>query len=206
MKTGGNDSFGGVIFTAVSSRGINNLKDLKGKKFGAVEKSSRSGWQTAQKKFADAGMNAYRHFSTLRFFGNPSGVVKAVLNHKVHAGTVRTGDLEKLAENGEIQMGDIRILAEKHLPGFPLALSTALYPGWVLAKTASTDIALADKMAKTLKYLTKGARAAVDAQYTGWADPKDYSSVEELQKQLKVGTYKEEEKFGKRACFICTQK
>jgi phosphate/phosphite/phosphonate ABC transporter binding protein len=198
MKTAGNDSFGGVIFTAATNKNINDLKDLKGKKFGAVEKMSLGGWQIAQKEFADAGIDAYRSFSTLRFFGNPSGVVKAVLNHKVHAGTVRTGDLEKLAENGEIQMKDIRILAEKHTPGFSLALSTALYPEWVLAKTASTDTALADKILKKLKYLTKGAKAVVDAQCTGWADPRDYSSMEELQKQLKVGVYKEEKKFGRR--------
>jgi phosphate/phosphite/phosphonate ABC transporter binding protein len=190
MKSSGNDSFGGVIFTAAANKGITDRDSLKGKKFGAVEKSSLGGWQMALKEFDDAGTDAYNFFSTLRFFGTHSAVVKAVLSRQVHAGTVRTGTLERMAKNGEINMDQITILEEKYHAGFPLAVSTALYPEWVLARTPSTDTDLADSVATALKYLTEEAKASVDAQCTGWAAPWDYSSVEELQRQLQVGAYK----------------
>ncbi len=189
MKTAGNDRFGAVIFTAMAN--ITDIDSLQGKKFGAVEKSSLGGWQMAQKEFADAGIDIYRHLSTIRFFETHSAVVKAVRSRLVHAGTVRTGTLEEMAGQGEVTMEDFIILERKEYPGFPFAVSTALYPEWILARTVSTDIELADNVATALKYLTKGAKAAAAAQYTGWADPGDYSSVEELQKQLKAGVYKE---------------
>ncbi|XOF33019.1 MAG: phosphate/phosphite/phosphonate ABC transporter substrate-binding protein [Candidatus Electrothrix sp. YB6] len=192
MQSSGQDSFGGVIFTAANTD-IIDLTDLKGRKFGAVQKNSLGGWQMAQKEFADAGINALTYFSTLRFFDTHTKVVRAVLSRQVHAGTVRTGVLEKMAENEEIEMLDVKILAQKHYPEFPFVVSTPLYPEWVLARTASTDTYSADKVARYLKYLTKGARAADDAQCTGWSDPLDYSGLEELQKGLKIGAYEEEE-------------
>ncbi|MCI5145148.1 MAG: phosphate/phosphite/phosphonate ABC transporter substrate-binding protein [Candidatus Electrothrix sp. AR3] len=192
MTTLGGNRFGGVIFTAANKKKITELQNLQGKKFGAVERASFSGWQMAQKEFADSTIDAHRFFSTLRFFGTHSSVVKAVLNRQVDAGTVKTGILEKMAERGEIKITDFKILAQKEYTDFPFLVSTALYPEWVLARTAATDISLANKAATALKYLTEGAKAAMDAQYIGWTEPQedDFSFVEELQKELKIGSYK----------------
>ena len=64
MKTAGNDKFGAVVFTAASNKKINTLKDLRAKKFGAVQRSSLGGWQMAHKEFADAGIDIYNFFSS----------------------------------------------------------------------------------------------------------------------------------------------
>lgn len=192
MKAAGNDRFGGVIFTADANKSIHSITELKGKKFGAVAKTSLGGWQMAQKEFLDSGIELHSFVSTLRFFDTHTKVVKAVLDGQVDAGTVRTGVLERMAKQGDIKMTDIRMLAKKDYPGFPFVVSTALYPEWVLARPASTSRELADRVASSLKSMFEDDRAAVDARCTGWSDPWDYSGVEQLQKELRVGAYKEE--------------
>lgn len=183
-------SFGGVIFTGSDNNRVNSLSDLKGKKFGGVKRSSFGGWQMAQKEFAEAGIDIYPFVSVLRFFDEHDNVVKAVLAKQVDAGTVRTDTLERMTANGAISMSDIKIIAQKNPKGFPFVVSTALYPEWPLAKTSNTKSQLAQRVAAALKSLSADNKAAKNAKIIGWSDPLDYSVVENLQRDLKVGGFK----------------
>ncbi len=182
-------SFGGVIFTKEDNNEINNLADLKGKKFGAVSQTSFGGFEMAQKEMLDQGIHMYSDFATLRFFNKHEAVVKAVLSGSVDAGTVRTDTLERMAMLGRVNMTKVKILARKNHYDFPFVCSTILYPEWPLAKTANTDFMVANRVVTALKLLTENDQACKEAKIIGWTDPLDYSSVEELQRDLKVGGY-----------------
>ncbi len=183
-------TMGGVIFTRADNNSINKLADLAGKKFAAVSLASYGGWQLTQKECADNGFNIIEQVGTLRFFMKHEAVVKAVLSGKADAGTVRTDTLERMAHKGTLSMGDVKIINKKEYPDFPFACSTQLYPEWPLARLASTDAGLADRIGKALKLLTPDDRAAKDAKIVGWIDALDYSGVEELQRKLQVGAFK----------------
>ena len=183
-------TMGGVIFTRADNTTINKLADLTGKKFGAVSLSSYGGWQLTQKECIDNGFNIIEQVGTLRFFMKHEAVVKAVLSGKADAGTVRTDTLERMAAKGAISMRDFKIINKKEYPDFPFACSTKLYPEWLLARLASTDARMAERIGTALKLLTPDDRAAKDAKIVGWIDALDYSEVEELQRKLQLGAFK----------------
>jgi phosphate/phosphite/phosphonate ABC transporter binding protein len=182
-------AFGGVIITAADNDGINELKDLNGKTFMAVSKSSFGGWQMAYKEILDAGVDPYSDFGKLEFGGKHENVALAVLNGGVEAGTVRTDTLERMAAGGSIFMEDFKVVNKQAHPGFPFVCSTALYPEWPLARIATTPADLSDKVVGALMKLKPEDPAAKAAKVVGWSDALDYGPVEDLQKKLKIGAY-----------------
>ena len=180
-------SFGGVIFTSQENKEINSLKDLSGKSFMAVEKSSFGGWQMAYMELLSQGIDPFKDFSKLEFGGKHDNVVLAVQNGAVDAGTVRTDTLERMAAAGMIELSEFKILNLKPQEGFPFLTSTPLYPEWPMAKTKGTSDQIAEKVILALKKLKPTDKAAQDAKVVGWADALDYQGVEDLQKKLNVG-------------------
>lgn len=184
------ESFGGVIFTYSDRDDIKTMADVKGKKFMAVKGSSFGGWQMAYKAFLDKGIDPKKDFAKLEFGGKHDNVVYAIQNGAVDAGTVRTDTLERMAASGDIDMSEFKIIHPQTHQGFPFVSSTSLYPEWPLAKVAATSDKSAAKVLAALLKLQKTDRAAKSAKIIGWTKPLDYSGVEELQKQLKIGAYK----------------
>jgi len=182
-------SFGGVIFTYIDRDDINSLADIRGKTFMAVKKSSFGGWQMAYKELLDNDINPKKDFAQLSFGGKHDNVVLAIQNGEVDAGTVRTDTLERMMAAGDIDLSEFKIIAQKKPDGFPFVVSTSLYPEWPLAKIASTDDAIAQKVANTLKTVKADHKAAKQAKIIGWSDPLDYSEVETLQELLEVGAF-----------------
>lgn len=182
-------SFGGVVITSVDNDTINSLKDLKGKSFMAVKKSSFGGWQMAYKELVDAGITPNVDFAKLEFGGKHDNVVYAVMNEAVEAGTVRTDTLERLAAEGAIDIEDFKIINEKSHNGFPFKCSTQLYPEWPLAKVAGVPDSVVAEVVTALKAVKPGDDAAKAAKVVGWVDALDYAPVEALQQTLKVGAF-----------------
>jgi ABC-type phosphate/phosphonate transport system substrate-binding protein len=189
MKLINADSVGAVLFTRAANQAVNNLTDLNRKKFGALQRWSFGGWQMAEKEFLDAGIDPYPFLHTLRFFDKPDVVVRAVLNGQVDAGTVPASILERMAQAGEINMRDVKILRQKDYPDFPYVCSTELYPGFPLAKTAAVGHTLAHELADALKALQPEDKILKAARITGWVDPLDYTDIEVVQSQLRGGGY-----------------
>jgi phosphate/phosphite/phosphonate ABC transporter binding protein len=186
--------YGGVIFTREDS-GIHTLKDLKGKRFAAVDPDSLGGWLVAWRELNRVGINPSRDFAGLTFTGQHDKVVYAVLSGKVDAGAVRTDVLERMIHSGNIRLQDIRVLGAENirvLPNekeFPLLLSTRLYPEWPFAKLMKTPKDLATRIAVALMSMDRGDPAAVAADSGGWTYPMNYQPVHELMMELKVGYY-----------------
>jgi diguanylate cyclase (GGDEF)-like protein/PAS domain S-box-containing protein len=183
--------FGGVIFCRSDRRDIQTINDLKGRSFMAVEKDSLGGWLMAWGELKQHGINPFRNFAPMLFAGNHNSVVLAVRDGKVDAGTVRTDTLERLAKKGIIKLSDFRAINEKHYKGFPLLISTSLYPEWPLAKVKHTSEGLAKLLAIELLSMPPDSPANKAAGIGGWTIPLDYQKVHDLMKDLRFGPYKE---------------
>ncbi|WP_455222246.1 PhnD/SsuA/transferrin family substrate-binding protein [Kaarinaea lacus] len=189
-KGQGFNRFGSVIFTSVARKDIRSLHDLKGKTFMGADEQGFGGWRIAWRELLHNGINPYQDFKHLSFGGGiQQNVVYAIQNGKVDAGTVRTDMLERMAENGEIQLTDFKVLGARQTKGFPFLHSTQLYPEWPFATLSHTPDELARKVASVLYSIPSGSNAAITGNYIGWTVPLDYSPVDQLLKDLRVGPY-----------------
>ena len=117
----------------------------------------------------------------LKFSGLPQDkIVYAVLNGKVDAGTVRTATLERMANDGLIDINAFKVINKKENNNFPFVHSTLLYPEWPIAKLTSTSDELAKAVSVALLNLTAGSEAAIKARIAGWTVPLDYFPVQHL--------------------------
>ncbi len=177
--------FGGVIFTRSDDARFDDLKDLKGKRFGAVDPTSLGGYLMARLELLNQGIDAERDLQ-LEFFHTHDAVVKAVLAGQVDAGTVRTDTLEHMSESGLVDPHKIRVLNPREAPGFPFRLSTALYPEWPMAALPHTPRHLVSQVATALLELTEDAPAIRSSHIQGWTVPANYQPVHELYKTLNL--------------------
>lgn len=185
------DQFGSVIFIHASNGSIFNLKDLRGKTLMAVAKLAFGGWLVARGEFNKQGIDPFSDFKTISYSktSQQKEVVYAVRDGKVDAGVVRTDQLERMELAGEIDLRNFRILNNKDVKGFPFFLSTDLYPEWAFAAMKNTPEKVIQQVQKNLFSMPKNSLAAMEGKYIGWVAAKDYSPVEQLMKQLKVGPY-----------------
>jgi two-component system, LuxR family, sensor histidine kinase TtrS len=152
--------FGGVIFTRKNSK-INELKDIKDKKFMCVKYSSFGGAQMAWRLLVESGIDPKKHCAAFLEGQTHDNVVMAVKNGIVDVGTVRSDTLERMADEGKIRMDDFGIINQIN-DGFPFVHSTKLYPEWPLAACAKATPDLREKVAKAL-YLLNGEHPAMVA-------------------------------------------
>jgi len=190
-RRGTYDVLGGVIICRADRSNIQSLRDLKGKSFMAVEEGSLGGWTAAWREFKAEGIDPRRDFAQLSFGGRQDSVIYAVRDRKVDAGTVRTDTLEHLADEGNINVADFRILNRQDEENFPLALSTRLYPEWPFAKVRHTSDDLARSVAVSLLAMQPDDPAARSAGLEGWTVPLSYQPVQELMKELRIGRYED---------------
>ncbi len=190
-KDGAYTVFGGVIFCKNDRNDIQNLEDIKGKSFMAVDEESLGGWRIAEREFKKKGINPDKDFLSLQFGGTHDQVVEAVANRQVDAGTVRTDSLERLASEGRIDLKIFKIINQQQVANFPFVLSSPLYPEWPFAKTSRTSNELAQEVAIALLRMPPDSPAAKAAKIAGWTTPLDYQTVHELMKELRMPPYQD---------------
>ena len=120
--------FGGVIFTRADRPDIGDLKDLKGRRFMAVDRTSLGGWTMAWRELKAAGIDPVADFKELQFLGTHDAVVYAIRDGAGDAGTVRSDTLERMQDEGKINKKDFRVLNPQKVENFPFALSTTAVP------------------------------------------------------------------------------
>ena len=181
--------FGGVVFTRSDRDDLMSFEDLRGSRFMAVDETSLGGFEMAWRELRDQGIEPYRDFAELRFGGIHDRVVMAVLKGEVDAGTVRTNILERMAQEGSIDMDDFRVIGAHMEPDFPLIHSTRLYPEWPFSKVAHTSNELAQRVAVALLSMPPEHPAAVAGKHSGWTIPLDYQPVHDLFRDLQLPPY-----------------
>lgn len=183
-------AFGAVIFVRADHENIFSLSDLKGKSFAAVSHGAFGGFQMAWRELKDAGIDPFEDFSNLKYMGFPQdNIVKNVRDGKVDAGTVRTDTLERMANAGEINLNDFRILNSQETPGFPFLRSTRLYPEWPFARAKNTSDEFATRVVIALLKLSPDDRPSKAGLNAGWTVPLSYQGVHDMFQELKIGPY-----------------
>ncbi|WP_321392142.1 PhnD/SsuA/transferrin family substrate-binding protein [uncultured Desulfuromusa sp.] len=184
--------FGGVIFTRVNRSDINTLKDLYEKSILAVDRDSLGGWLAAWRELHAEHIRPEHDFRALQFAGTHDAVVLGVINGDADVGIVRTDTLERMADEGKINLADIKILNQQtwnHECGY--LLSTRLYPEWPFAILPHTSQQLAKAVAVALLNMPASSDAAKKARIGGWTVPLDYQPIHDLQKELQLFRYKQ---------------
>ncbi len=182
--------FGAVIFTRRDNSAIKSLNDIKGKSFMVVNNHAFGGFQMAWRELKDAGVDPFSDLSELKFNGFPQdNIVHSVINGNADVGTVRTGILENMALNGKVELDKIHVLASRNVEGFQFLLSTRLYPEWPLAKLKHTPDELASRIVVALLSAPKEAFSMSGSDWVSWTIPLDYSRVNELMRELRIGPY-----------------
>ncbi|WP_406666135.1 diguanylate cyclase [Gallaecimonas sp. GXIMD1310] len=178
------DVFGGVIFTRADS-GITELSQLPGHSVAIVTRGSFGGYQMQRADLENQGI-AF-HPSQLLVTGMPQDrVVEAVLAGKVDVGFVRSGILESMAAEGQLNMASVRVLGRKHLPHYPYVSSTRLYPQWALAALPQVSENRIREVTVLLMGLPHNGTVAHQLNIWGFTIPRDYQPVLALMKQLRV--------------------
>ena len=185
--------YGSVIFTRADRNDLNQITDLRGKRFMGVDPKGFGGWRVAWRELKRNGIDP-QDLKELHFGGGiQQNVVYAVRDGIVDAGSVRTDLLERLAAEGKIALKDFKVLGARSTPGFPYLHSTPLYPEWPLAKAAGTSQALAKQVTLALLQMPQDHPAAKAGRYAGWTVPGDYHLVQELLRELRLAPFDQED-------------
>ena len=180
--------FGSVILTRADADGIQGLRDLPGKTFMGVDPRSLGGYLMARRLLMDRGVEP-DDFQRLEFGATHDAVVRAVAAGRVDAGAVRTDTLERMAAEGRIDLSTFRILDPRRFPDFPFRVSTRLYPEWPFARLPGASPSLARRVAVALLEMPPDSPAARAGRNRGWTVPRNYHSVHELMRALRLGPY-----------------
>ncbi len=182
--------FGGVIFTKSDRDDIDELGDIKSKSFIAVDTESFGGWQMAWKEFIQRNIDPFDDFASIEFAGTHDDVVYMVINEEADAGTVRSDTLERMEQEGKINIDDIKVINSlQETSEFPFLHSTQLYPEWPFSKTKHISQDLSHKVAVSLMKMSPEDPAAVSAKIAGWTIPMNYQPVDDTLKILKITPY-----------------
>ena len=181
--------FGSVILRRAHRDDIKTLRDLKGKRFAAVNPSAWGGWYLAYNELLEHGVAPDADLEELRFRQSHDKVVLSVRDGEADAGTVRTGILERMSEEGVINLDDFSILNPTRHSGFPYLISTDLYPDWPFASLTHVPEALKREVLDALLRIPHDSEAAVTGRYYGWTVPGNYQPVHSVLQRLKVPPY-----------------
>jgi diguanylate cyclase (GGDEF)-like protein/PAS domain S-box-containing protein len=179
-------AFGGVVFTLTSQSGIKTLADIEGRSVATTSVDSFGGYQMQVYEMSRAGLRLPQS-DTLVTTGMPHDkVVDAVLAGRADVGFVRTGVLEGMVREGRLDAGRVRVLNRQNMTGYPLQLSTRLYPEWPFAALPHTDPDLARQVAATLFLLEESTGETHAMGIHGFNVPADYTPVADLLKELRA--------------------
>lgn len=183
------DQFGGVVFTRADRARINRYADLRGLRLAIPDKSSLGGWQVHLREALEQGIDLEEDTGAVLLTGDHEKVVESVLAGRADVGLVRTGLLESMAREGRLNPSALRIVNQRHAPGFPYMLSSRLYPEWPLARVAGVPDQLAKDVLICLLALPPDHPATRAAGILGWTLPLNYQSVHDLFRTARLGPY-----------------
>ena len=165
-KKGGSKFRG--IFVVRKDSGLQDLKDLKGKRLIFVEKDSLGGYFAQALFLKKHGFDAKTDFVSLPFAKKHDNVTMAVFNRAADAGGIREDDLEKM--KGKVDLSQLKILAY-----------TDYFPNWPLFATPRLAPATREAVRKALLELRAGDPVLEAAKLTAFAPvaDKDYDGLRE---------------------------
>ena len=178
---------GGVIFTRreVMNVGLENISQS------SVAATSPSYLENYIAQIYELKSLGYSYPSTqdLMLYETPEQVVKAVLEGKQEVGFVRTGVIERLVEQKQLNMNDVRVLNAQSLSGYPFVVSTRLYPEWGFVANAKVSSEVARAISNALLSLSAGGVNSKKYGIYGFVPSLSYMPVEEVLTELGLSPY-----------------
>jgi diguanylate cyclase (GGDEF)-like protein/PAS domain S-box-containing protein len=175
--------FGGVIVVRSDRSDLQTLADLSGRRIAAVSPRSFGAFQAQAFELLRAGIDVRRDCE-LMYLGMPhDGVVEAVMSGQADAGFVRSGVIERMIQTGLLDPALIRVVHPVRVAGFPLRLSTPLYPEWPVVASAALDRDLVRRVTIALLGLERNDQVPGSMQFT---TPSGYQSTEVVLRSLRL--------------------
>ena len=186
--------FAGVIFTRSSGK-IDTLKQVKGKTIAVTDQESLGGYQMQAYELWKAGVTLPDD-ATVSITGMPhDNVVISVLSGQADVGFVRSGVLEKMADEGKLDMHSLKILNLQEAISFPVKISTGLYPEWPLATLKHVDEKISKSVLSILFRLEENDAIFPKIRIYGFNIPANYMGVEEMLRSLHFPPFDEKVAF-----------
>jgi len=189
------DYYAATLITKADKNTFKTLSDLKNLSVVATSPFEFGGYQIMKREFMLTGITPDRDLFELRFTnGSQKNIVRAVLSNEAEVGIIRSGLLEKMIQNGEIEKDKIKIIGAKTNPSYQLKHSSSLYAEWGIATLFTTDVSLSLKVATTLYSMPKSTSSQDYISHYGWTKPGDLTTVKGLLRALKQPPYSPENK------------
>lgn len=177
-----NKSEGSTIIVRKDRSDIRTLADAKGKILAANSPNGFTGYQVALGEIARLGEDPRKFFSQTIFTGTGQGVrgvIDAVLSGRADVGFLRLCYLEHFPQ----EAGRLRVLNAKDVGPDGCACSTERYPTWTISATSRATPEMSRAIAAALLAMP------VNENGYYWGIANDYTSVDNLFKDLKIGPY-----------------
>lgn len=180
---------GALVFTR-SDRPISGYEGLAGLRVMAMDPNELTGWKLALQEARKYRVDPESISGDLLFSGgNQREVVYAVQNGLVDVGVIRAGVLERLAEQGAIDLKDFLPVAPSGHPGFPFWISTPLFPEWVMGSLPNVPDDALGHLIGTLLSIDAQSPEAQAAGGIVWQAPQNYRPVHDLLISLHARPY-----------------
>ncbi|MEW6694224.1 MAG: EAL domain-containing protein [Pseudomonadota bacterium] len=176
-------AFGGTVLVRADSP-LQRWEDLAGQRIGIVHMESLGGYNLQRYELHRRGVDL-RRIAWVALGMPHDAVVQALLDGRVDAAFVRDGVLESMQAEGRIPPGHVRVLQRQDLPGYPVAVSTPLYPEWPVATLPHLD----EDTGRWLVLALLNTRDAPELHshvLAGFAPPANYTAVEQLLRTLRA--------------------
>jgi two-component system sensor histidine kinase/response regulator len=180
--------FGGVIVTRPELK-IRELGDLAGKRIATITKHSLGGYLAQANELRRHGVLLPDDARIVEIGDSQDAPIVELLNGNVDAAFVRTGLIEAMHREHKLDIQQLLVINPLAEPGFPLALSTRIYPDWPLAAMPWAPPELARQVAATVLSMPPDWAAAASTGIQGFTIPGDYRRVDELMRQLRAPPY-----------------
>ncbi|MFM7786326.1 MAG: PhnD/SsuA/transferrin family substrate-binding protein, partial [Gammaproteobacteria bacterium] len=182
-------SMGGVVLVRGDREDLLGLGDLRGQRIAHGSRFSVGGYQAQAVAALGAGVDITRDAKTVEIPGGVGGLLEALRAGTADAVFLRSGVFEALAGNGRIGPGEFRVLAPRSAPDFPLAVSTPIYPEYVVFMMPSLARERAARVAGAILSMGFNPANGERAQVTGIDLPQDLHPVRELARTLRLPPY-----------------
>lgn len=176
-------AMGGVILTRSDRPDLMELRDLQNKRIAVPNRMSFGAFQLQAAELARAGVRSLEYLET----GAPQDLtVQAVVDRHADAAYVRTGLIENMAREGQLDLRQVKVLNAQGYPGYPFALSTRLYPQWPVVAMPHLGEGISVRVAGALLSLPHGSDLARRMGLYGFVTPADYEPVRTLMREMRL--------------------
>ncbi len=185
--------FGSALFHRSDRSKLDRIEDLRGKIVATTSPNSLKDWLAARREIQIHGYDTRSFLKETLFLETPEAVVRAVLEGEADAGSLSSGELERLVGAGELDMSQVKVIrpvgTSAESDECPFLYSTVLYPHTPLARASDVSRSLSQSVAGALINMHSTHAAAKAAGVAGWASPVNYLDLHTLFRNLGLGPY-----------------